>query len=236
VKTTHATLSRSAPSRSRMTGPVCPTQPAKDACARRLRCVLGSTEVAEPDSRSGARRSTHLEERRVEVDAGSRQHPAFDVRSTVSRQKRREPREPSERPRLAGRERDFSSTPLKRSERSKCSPGPRRLEWRSDALSSTRAPTRTFASSTSSSSDCAGSGLDSSCLLRSDRDPSRTRAPAKGRRGVERVEVLSIGGLEFARAGRIPRLSRVGDLLDSCELKMKPRAPFQPLGSIRCRM
>jgi len=99
-----------------------------------------------------------------------------------------------------------------------------------------RAPTRNFASSTSLSSDRAGSGLDSSCVLRSDRDPSRTRAPAKGRRGVERIEVLSIGGLEFAHAGRIPRLSRVGDLLDSCEPKMKPRAPFQPLGSIRCRM
>ena len=99
-----------------------------------------------------------------------------------------------------------------------------------------QSPYSQFASSTSLSSDCAGSGLDSCCLLRSDQDPSRTRAPAKGRRGVERIEVPSIGGLEFARARRISRLSRVGDFSAPCETETNPRTPFQPLGSVRCRV
>jgi len=152
-----------------------------------------------PDARSG----------RVEVDVGSRQHPAFDDRSTVSRG-RREPREPSERPRLAGRGLNFlvdaSRRRFENAHSGRDDDETRVMPFRAQS------PDSVFVSSTSLSSDCAGSCLDSSCLLRSDRDPSRTRAPAKGRRGVERVEVLSIGGLEFARAGRIPRLSRVGDL------------------------
>jgi len=58
------------------------------------------------DSLGGVRRSI-ARRGRVEVDVGTRQHPAFDVRFDGFPPRRREPREPSERPRLAGRELNF---------------------------------------------------------------------------------------------------------------------------------
>lgn len=87
--------------------------------------------------------------------------------------------------------------PREPNEESPCweTPHPGRDERESRVCSFKQRAPAPIASNTSWSSDCADRCLDSICLLRSDRDPWRTRTPAKGRRGVEWVEVLSIGGL-----------------------------------------
>lgn len=147
--------------------------------------------------------------------------------------KRREPREPSERPRLAGRERNLLVERLT-AKKKRCSPGPRRrrveempFRAQSPTRSSSRAPRchRTAR---------AAAWIQAACCVPT--ETHRERVPPR------RGDAASNGSRCLPSLGSNSRVrdeSRGSLELETSPLlrtETNPRTPFQPLGSARCRV